>query len=463
MPFSLSIAELLSAWDWIAFFAVLLLTFAVVLWGHTAQASSSLVQYILMGRQLTLPLFVATLVATWYGGIFGVTQIAFDSGIYNFLIQGLFWYAAYFLFAFFVLRRIDTTSVMTLPELLGRTIGPKAGVVAGLFNLANVLPVSYVISLGLLVNTLFGIPFVPAMILGTAFVLAYSSLSGFRAVVFSDLVQFGVMVSAVALVLVLSVSTFGGWSFLKANLPETHFRLWGGVPLGSTLVWGFIALSTLVDPSFYQRCFAAQSKTVARKGILISIGIWVGFDICTTGGALYARAVLPDAPSNQAYLLYGLQLLPEGLRGFFLAGIAATILSTLDSRLFLGSNTLAYDLFPRWFGSRIFRHRLGIAAVATVAIVLGSAFEGNIRAVWRTLGSYSAACLLFPVLITYLLPGRLSDRQFTAATLSGAAAITWHRLVHPLMPLDSFYVGLIVTGGVLLLVQGLRLLWRRLV
>ena len=45
-----------------------------------------------MGRKLTLPLFIATLVATWYGGIFGVAQIAFENGIYNFVTQGFFWY-----------------------------------------------------------------------------------------------------------------------------------------------------------------------------------------------------------------------------------------------------------------------------------------------------------------------------------------------------------------------------------
>jgi len=46
-------------------------------------------------------LFVGTLVATWYGGIFGVTFIAFEKGLYNFLTQGVFWYIAYLIFACF--------------------------------------------------------------------------------------------------------------------------------------------------------------------------------------------------------------------------------------------------------------------------------------------------------------------------------------------------------------------------
>ena len=61
-----------------------------------------------MGRSLTLPLFVGTLVATWYGGIFGVTEIAYKQGIFNFITQGFFWYIAYILFAFFLVERIQT-------------------------------------------------------------------------------------------------------------------------------------------------------------------------------------------------------------------------------------------------------------------------------------------------------------------------------------------------------------------
>lgn len=45
---------------------------------------------------------VATLTASWYGGIFGVNEITFNYGIYNFVTQGVFWYAAYIIFALFM-------------------------------------------------------------------------------------------------------------------------------------------------------------------------------------------------------------------------------------------------------------------------------------------------------------------------------------------------------------------------
>ena len=48
-------------------------------------------RHMIMARTLTLPLFIATLVASWYGGIFGVTEISYNTGIYCFLTQGIFW------------------------------------------------------------------------------------------------------------------------------------------------------------------------------------------------------------------------------------------------------------------------------------------------------------------------------------------------------------------------------------
>ena len=238
-----------------------------------------------------------------------------------------------------------------------------------------------------------------------------------------------------------------------ANLPQSHFDPTGGVGIATTLVWGFIALSTLVDPNFYQRVFAAKSESVAKRGILISTVIWLCFDICTTFGAMYAKAVIPEATSSHAYLTYALQLLPSGLRGFFLAGILATILSTLDSYLFLAGTTLAYDLAPSKWRGRVWIHHFGIMLVSVMSIIMAMSFEGSIKSVWKTLGSYSASCLLFPVLFGHIFPGRLSDKEFVASSLFGVVAVTyWRNASHTGFwnDVDELYIGLIATGAVLL-------------
>ncbi len=453
---SIEYSEVLTTLDWVVFFIVLLVTIGSVIYGQLKKSEevdeenekANFLDLLLMGRQLTLPLFIATLVATWYGGIFGVTKIAFESGLYNFVTQGLFWYVAYILFAFLIINRIESYQAVTLPDLIGKMFGPNSAKLSGVFNFFNVLPIAYTISLGLFSQLLFGGELWINMLGGVIIVIGYSMMGGFRAVVFSDLIQFFVMCLGVFLILAISVGTFGGLGFLQENLPTNHFSLTGGYPISTTLVWGFIALSTLVDPNFYQRVFAAKSPKIAKKGILISTFVWFCFDICTTFGAMYAKAVIPEAASDNAYLTYALQILPPGVRGFVLAGILATILSTLDSYLFLAGTTVSYDLVPEKHKGKAVLHHIGVASVGLLSIVMALVFEGNIKTVWKTLGSYSAACLLLPVMYGYLFPGKIKDRQFVFACVVGVIGTSyWRNATHTgfWANIDELYAGILCT------------------
>lgn len=465
----LQLLEILSPLDWLVFVLVLAGTVATVVYGWLRRGrelseKEGFLDLLLMGRRLSLPLFVATLVATWYGGIFGVTQIAFEKGIFNFLTQGVFWYVTYLIFAVFLVGRMRSYKALTLPDLVGEMFGQKSRKLAAVFNFLNVVPVAYVISLGLLLKLCFGVSVTLGSAIGLAFVLAYSISGGLRAVVFSDLIQFTVMVSSVILILFFSIQSFGGLSFLTAQLPSSHFEWFGGEGFLTTFVWGLIALSTLVDPNFYQRCFAAQSPKVARRGIFMATVVWIVFDICTTGGALYARAVIPEADSGIAYLVYALQLVPEGLRGFVLAGVVATVLSTIDSYLFVAGTSVTYDLLPRKIGRKVKVNHIGVFVSGLLALVLSFSFEGDIRSVWKTLGSYSAACLLLPMMTGYIFPGRISDRQFFYSSILGVVAVTFWRSIERAGfwgNVDEIYAGCLATGLSLLIFSGVHK-WSRL-
>jgi len=452
----IELTEILTGLDWIVFGLVLLSTAGAVIYGARIKSKEvkdskekSFLDLLLMGRQLTLPLFIGTLVATWYGGIFGVTQIAFNKGIFNFITQGAFWYVSYIIFAFFIVHKISNYNAVTLPDLIGKMFGPKSSWLSGLFNFFNVLPIAYVISLGIFLQLIFGGSLIAMMFIGVAFVVLYSMWGGFRAVVFSDLVQFFVMCLGVFLILVFSISTFGGLGFLQANLPARYWEVTGGDGWATTIVWGFIALSTLVDPNFYQRCFAAKSPEIAKRGILLSTVVWFFFDICTTFGAMYAKAVIPEAEPGSAYLTYGLQILPPGIRGFVLAGLLATILSTLDSYLFLAGTTVSYDLVPKRLKGKIALHHLGVVGVGLLAILMATIFDGNIKIVWKTLGSYSASCLLLPVIYGYIFPKRVSDNQFVFSCIFGIIATTyWRNATHTgfWVNIDELYAGMLATS-----------------
>jgi solute:Na+ symporter, SSS family len=448
------LVQFLTLIDWVVFFAVLVITFASVMVGQRLKQQLSSkerhgpLELLLMGRRLTMPLFVASLVATWYGGIFGVTALTFEKGIYNFLTQGVFWYASYLIFAFFLVKKIRQHNSMTLAEIAGNLFGPQAEKLTASLNFLNLLPIAYTISLGLFLQAMFGGSLFLNTALGVAVVTIWSIWGGFRAVVFTDVIQFFTMMMAVALVVLFSWLEKGSPLGLISMLPPTHFEWSGGESLATLVVWGFIALSTLVDPNFYQRCLAASSEKVARRGILISTVIWFLFDCCTTLGALYARAYLPEASPGNAYLMYSVQLVPHGIRGLILAGIMATILSTLDSYLFNAATCISYDFISIKEKFKPAHHRLALIFVSILSVLLGVQFEGDIVSVWKTLGSFSAACLLFPLMMGQWFPGKISQPRFCWAVILGCIGIvSWKGLSPhlPLYPIDAFYIGLILT------------------
>jgi SSS family solute:Na+ symporter len=460
-----SITNFLSPLDYVIFFLVLAVTYATVIFGRRfleTKDSDSPLSVLLAGRRLTLPFFIATLVATWYGGIFGVTQIAYEKGIYNFITQGVFWYITYIIFAFFLATKLRNSDSLSLPELAGNLFGRKSRFVVSIFNIFNVIPVAYSLSIGIFIDSIFQLGIAQSTFIGTAVVVIYSLFGGFKAIILSDLVQFFVMVVSVILVVLFSISTFGGSDYLVQNLPETHFDPTGGQSFLTMLVWGIIALSTLVDPNFYQRIFAADSPKTAKKGILIATCIGLVFDICTTAGAMYAAAHLKNIDSSQAYLYYSLTVLPDGFKGFFLAGILATILSTLDSYLFIASTTVIYDIMKKKT-KMLVAHHITTVFIGVFSSVLALMFTGGIKDIWKTLGSYSAGCILLPICLALFTKSRLTDIQFVLSSVVSAILITIWRFTEKSgywQNIDDLYLGLF-GSLVMIIIFKTSDLWRK--
>src|SRR3990172_10946301 len=68
-------------------------------------------EFLVAGRSLTLPVFVATLVSTWYGGILGAGEFSYTHGLSTWTVFGLPYYVFAVLFAFFLAPRIRRSNV----------------------------------------------------------------------------------------------------------------------------------------------------------------------------------------------------------------------------------------------------------------------------------------------------------------------------------------------------------------
>ncbi len=420
-------AGLLSAFDWVLLLGLVGLSVVFAAWGALRaprEVPNTAEEAILMGRGLSGPLFVATLVASWYGDIVGVTQLAFEEGVYQFITQGLCWYGGYLIFAFFLAKKARQSQALSLPDLIGKHFGPRCAKAATCLIIAKMLPITYCLGVGYLLQGLWpSLSLGNGCLLGMAFVVGYSLFGGLRAVVWSDLIQCLTFFAALFAVVLCAYLRFGGLDFLKSHVPPALLNphhSWGRIG-----VWFVVAsMTTLVSPVFYQRCFAAKSDRIAQWGIVGSVGLWILFDSAVCLGGLYARAVCPDAPSATAYVHFSLGILPSGLRGLFIAGLFATLFSTLDTHLHLASTTLRYELFPKI--QKYLKEGLLLSLLASLTLLICLQLEHpHFELLWLIRKRYFIACLLCPIAFCLLLPKTRSDTQGLLAMLASAVTITF--------------------------------------
>ncbi|MCS6831569.1 MAG: sodium:solute symporter family protein, partial [bacterium] len=380
--------------------------------------------YLVAGRTLTLPAFVATLVATWYGGILGVGEFSYSYGVSNWVVFGLPYYVFALLFAWLLAPRVRQAELYTIPDRLYGIYGRACGLVGSLLTFCMTTPAPYTLILGVLFQLLFGGDLLVWLVVGTVLSTVYLYRGGLHADVRVNVVQFLMMFGGFAVIIPFLVSRYGGVDFLRQNLPPLHLTWHGGNSVQYIVVWFFIALWTLIDPGFHQRCYAARSPRVARWGIVVSVCCWFVFDLMTTTAGLYARAVLGDSLQDPkfAYPVLAERVLPPVAKGIFFVGMFATVMSTVVSYTFLSAVTFGRDLLWRWLGgeetSALRYTRWGITLVGCLAVVLAWRVQSVVN-LWYLIGSLFIPGLLLPLVGSYTKRFRVAPPFALVAMVAG--------------------------------------------
>lgn len=413
------------------FLIVLLLGFSAKLRDNTA------LQLVAAGRRLTLPLFVATLVTTWYGGVLGMGESFGWYGLSTYTILAVPYWVFGIAFAFLMAKRVRQEEQISIPERMERCYGKTAGLISSVLVLLLATPASYILMLGILIHLIFpGVPLVTAIALGGIGGTLFLYKGGLLADARSNLIAFLMMYAAFAVILVTAIVKFGSPAEMIAKLPESH-RAWdGGQGLLWVLSWLLFGSWTFVDPGFHQRVAAADSDNIARKGVLVSVFFWIIFDSLTTMTALYAYSVMP--PPEDAKLLFPLfgdMLLPNGVKGIFFAGMFGAILSATAGYTFVSASTLGRDFVQRIRPSIAERQvavyvRIGIAAATLIGIVLAVTVQSVVD-LWWTVAGVIIPGLFIPVVAAYAKRGRLDGRVAVACMAGGSiGAFLWQYLTY---------------------------------
>ncbi|MCD7928199.1 MAG: sodium/proline symporter [Oscillospiraceae bacterium] len=313
---------------------------------------------------------------------------------------------------FFVAKRLRRYSVkannsITIPEFFANRYRDKSKalmLIAALLIIVFFVPytASGFAACGKLFSTLFGVPYLPAMIVSAVIIVLYTALGGFLAASTTDLIQSIVMTIALVTVVIFGVNVAGGLDAVISNAqqlsgylsvvrihdPETLTSSpYGVLTIVSLLAWG---LGYFGMPHILLRFMGIEDENklklsrriasiwvVIAMGVAIFIGI-IGYSMSKTG----AIATLVGSSESETLLIQIAMLLSKNgvlaliLGGLILAGILACTMSTADSQLLAASSSLSENILHDFFGVKMTARtsmivaRLTVIVIAIVAVIL---------------------------------------------------------------------------------------------
>ncbi len=413
----------ISAIDWAIVAAYFLLSMGIGLL-FTKKGGESLNEYFLSGRNVTWWLAGASMVATTFAadtplvvtGLVSAHGVAGNWLWWNMLMSGM-------LTVFFFARLWRRANVMTDVEFAEiRYSGRPAAVLRGFRALYLAIPINLIIlgwvtramikiltiSLGLHNVQILGLTVSGDILaVGICFIItvAYSAGAGMWAVLWTDLVQFVIKMTAVIILAVYAVRAVGGMDKLKAGL-AAHFGSASAamsvlpVKVGPTGIEAYawmplLALAVFLSVQWWaawypgaepggggyiaQRIFSAKTE---RDGVLATLFFnvahyamrpwpWIITGLATV--LLYPNGIGPTHDHEASYVQAFVDLLPTPWRGFMMAGFAAAYMSTVGTQLNWGASYLVNDFYKRFLkrdGTE--KHYVAVSRWATIFLFLAS-------------------------------------------------------------------------------------------
>lgn len=298
-------------------------------------------------------------------------------------------------------------------------------------------------------------------IVGTyVMVVAYSFAGGIRASIWTDSIQFVVMVISIMLLVLLSLNAVGGWGVFVDKLYENPSEYTQLFPesMGSSVffiilfLFGWLAagLGVSGQPHIAIR-FMAMKKTKDYKKIIYGYySLATIFTALCILSALLAKVYFADTlPADfdveTTLPKLAIAILPTVLIGLMLAAILSAIISTADSQILSCSAALGSDLLPQkdTDNARLKQNKLATIIVATFALIV--AIYGNESVFTLVIVAWSGLASAFtPLLLLQFMGYQISQSLGLIIMLSGlSTAIIWRILSLNTITYDAF-AGIVV-------------------
>ncbi|MEC7859982.1 MAG: sodium:solute symporter family protein [Pseudomonadota bacterium] len=459
-------------------FLAMLSYFLVLIWigvsvVRAKEKNSKIDSFLAADRNMNLVQTTSSAAATDIGGGFSIAMggLGFTlgvSGSWMIAVSGLSVVMVSFLMVPKVKRWSDKVKGLTTGDLFearfDRRTGTLAAVVIGLawFTFVG----GQIIAGGKLLQVTLNMNLTFAVLLSGAIILAYTTMGGLKAVIYTDVFQmFVLMIGIVFIAVPIGLIEVGGWGAMVEKFnssPETEDLLnWGAVGWQQMLGWFFAVFPVwFISIAAMQRIVAARDVKTAQRGFFLT-GIpieWPLFAIGSTMIGLIARFLIPDlADPELATPMIIMQLLPAGIAGLVIAAYIAAVMSSADSCLMGPVAIFTNDIYKKYLKPqssqeqlvRVARYTtifLGILAIATAYLI------PNVLDLILYAYTFGSAGIFFPMLGLLFWRRTTATGAFWSMLLGGSSAVIYSILGEP-FGFAASYLGWLIGLPVLIIVS----------
>jgi SSS family solute:Na+ symporter len=371
------------------------------------------------------------------------------------------------------IKRLDEKfGMLTFPDFLRHKFGERIALPAAIisavgylgFTGAQVLAGAKLAAGTVFTNPPFGLePLQFSLYIMTGVVLIYTVLGGIKAVIYTDTIQWIILLSGLLFLgLPFAYFEIGGREALQ-QLPAEFFTL-TNISVAQFINW-FVTIVPIwfIAMTLYQRIYASKSVKDAKKAWFIA-GLFeypvIAFIGVTLG--MMARVRFPGAEPEMGLPMLIKAALPIGVTGVVIASYFSAIMSTADSCLIASSGNIVNDIMERYSAKKMSPKKLiHLSQIVTLIIggltlIIASSFQTVLEIILHAY-SFMVAGLFVPT-IAALLMKKTDTHAAIWAMASGGFFVLFAILFQPALPfgLDASFYGILMSALFYFTIQFIR-------
>ena len=401
----------------------------------TSRKIKSSKSYFLADRSLGVFALTATITATVVGGsaTIATAKLIYLNGLPSLWLDigaalGLI------LLGLTLSKMVRKTGLFTLPEIIGKLFDDRVRYVAAfLIIITQIAWVSLLIQgTGAIITVLFPFDYALTLTLITAIFVIYTILGGQFAVVYTDIIQFIVMIVGVCLLAAPLLFMRAAPMLSEISADQLSFPINSSIGVLPMLSLFFMMLMPhIVGPDVYSKILSAKDEKTAKYGSLLSGLFRIVFAVSIALIAIAAIVLIPNLPENEAVFAMprAINLLEPWLAAPILAAFISVMLSSADSVLVSSGTVLSVDITRK---RSVIISRIGILIIGFLALGL-ALYLGDIISTLVLAYTVFTAGLTFPVIFGFY-------KRKTKVTSTGAM---WGLILGGTTALICFFSGTI--------------------